>query len=447
MRLALLALLCPSSALASGYYFSDSGVVALGRGGAFVASADTQYAQRYNPAGLIRIDRPTVNIGGAGVQQTIRFTRLNDDGTSEPAIDNGAPPFVVPQFGFATPIGDDFAFAFGFHSPYAPSNDYDPAGPQRYSVIETSIWQFNIGPSFAWRPIKQLTVGASLQWSSLRVVYDLKATTSGRDDPASDVRVNAKVADWFSPNANVGVLIEPHEKVSIGLNVQPPYQYSARGPASLDFTGSALESSLDQAVWTDDDVVLNLGLPMELRAGVAVRPREDVLIELAGTYSTWSSLDAITVQEVDVTVTGEIFGGPFEQEVPNELDLPSGFRNSWSVRLGGDYIANDKVTVRAGVLVDQGAMQLQELSPALVDTLDVQPGGGVSLTLADEHLRIDLSGAYIFIANATITDSRVTQINAYDEEGPALTVGNGTYETSGWVLAGQAQWRFGEARR
>ena len=59
----LLALLMSAPAQASGYYYSDSGIVATGRGGAWVAIADTRFAQRYNPAGLIRSDKPTFNIG------------------------------------------------------------------------------------------------------------------------------------------------------------------------------------------------------------------------------------------------------------------------------------------------------------------------------------------------------------------------------------------------
>ncbi len=36
-------------------------------------------------------------------------------------VDNGARPFDVPQLGFVTPLGDMFALAVGFISPFAPS--------------------------------------------------------------------------------------------------------------------------------------------------------------------------------------------------------------------------------------------------------------------------------------------------------------------------------------
>src|SRR5690606_28273448 len=87
---AALLLLASSPASAGGYYYSDSGIVATGRGGAWVAGANTQFAQWYNPAGLIRVERPTVNAGWSGVQQNVRFTRMRAD----PA--DGEAPFYDP---------------------------------------------------------------------------------------------------------------------------------------------------------------------------------------------------------------------------------------------------------------------------------------------------------------------------------------------------------------
>ena len=60
----------------AGYYFSDSGIVSTGRGGAWIAGADNQFAQLHNPAGLIHVDAPTVNIGMSFVQQRTTFTPL-----------------------------------------------------------------------------------------------------------------------------------------------------------------------------------------------------------------------------------------------------------------------------------------------------------------------------------------------------------------------------------
>ena len=222
----VIALVAALPAHAGGYFYSDSGIVATGRGGAWVAGADNQFAQYYNPAGLIRVEYPELNIGMSFVQQKIGFTRtqVGADGQLEtlPVANNQASPFNVPQIGFATPINDQLAFAFGFWSPFAPSSEYDPAGPQRYTIIDTLIWQFGVGPSLAWRPVPQFTVGMTLAWQMLRLEEQIKVTITGKDEPGGDVLVDAQVLDLFTPGFTLGFLVDPHPMVSIGGSVWFP---------------------------------------------------------------------------------------------------------------------------------------------------------------------------------------------------------------------------------
>jgi long-chain fatty acid transport protein len=442
---ALSLLLLPAQAWASGYYFSDSGVEAASRGGAWVAGADAQFAQRYNPAGLMRVDRPTFNLGLSGVTQKVTFERRDLDGTTYDPATNGAPPFAVPQIGFATPLGEKFALGVGLYSPFAPSVDYAADGAQRYSVINTFIWEFRVGPSLAWRPIPQLTVGMGLQWGVLRIEESLKAQvafTEGQlGNPDNDVLVTANVVDKFTPSANFGLLVEPVPQVSIGLGVQPPISYQARGPATLDFTGNALEEFLDQAVWTDEDVALNLRLPLEVRAGVAVRPMAKLEIEGNFVWTDWSVVEEILVEDIQLTVTGSL---P-DTQVPETLALPAGLRDAWSARLGAEWREQDAWAVRAGAMFETGAVPQQKLSVALVDMPKAQVGGGGSLWFKDGRVRVDGTFAYLALQKQEINNSEVTLVNAANED-LTMVVGNGTLKSSGWVAGTQVSLALGERR-
>jgi hypothetical protein len=188
------------AALAGGYFYSDSGIVATGRGGAFVAGADTQFAQYHNPAGLIRVQDPTFNLGFSSVQQHVRFTRLDADGEPLPVAENQAAPFVVPQLGFATPlVRGKLAMAIGMTSPFAPSSDYDPNGSQRYSIVDTSIYQFSLGPSFAWRPVRQITFGLGLQANVLILGQAVKVSATGQRRPRGRHPGGSPRAGWLHP--------------------------------------------------------------------------------------------------------------------------------------------------------------------------------------------------------------------------------------------------------
>jgi long-chain fatty acid transport protein len=445
-------LLLAQLAHGGGYYFTESGIVAAGRAGAWVAGADTQFAQYHNPAGLVRVEAPTISLGLSGVQQEVTFTRLDGAGAPLPPAENQDPAFSIPQLGFATPLGKDWALAVGFTSPFAPSYGYDPDGAQRYSVIDTTIWQFAVGPSVAWRPVPWLAVGAGVGVQALRVDYDVTVTTSGQDDegrdnPAGDVRAVARTWDTAEPWWNVGVLVEPHERVSIGLALTPPVGFLARGDGALDFTGHVLEPNLDQTVWPDDDIALAVDLPVLARLGVAVRPHPTVEVELTGVYEAWSTLSDLQISEIDVTVTSERFG--LAEDVPPTLDIPSDFRDVWGLRLGGEWRVHPQLEVRGGVLYDSGALSPAELSVSLVDPWKVQGAVGASVWLLDERLRIDGMATYVHLPTLDITDSTVSQIGVpvVGNEVPVGIVGNGTVQSHGWTAGLRLAWAFTSARR
>lgn len=452
--LALLALVLslPTTALAGGYFFSDSGIVALGRGGAFVAGADTQFAQQYNPAALVRIDAPTINIGWTGVKQNVDFDRLKPGAGDEEFYDtatNNAAPYSVPQLGYVMPIGKKFAFAFGIFTPYAPAANYDPQGEQRYGVIKVGLAEVSAGPSFAWRPIPQFAIGAGLFYKVMFVEEQLAITFANIDDPAGDIAVRANVSDWFAINANVGILVEPIEPLSIGLSVQPPTSYNARGSLALDFGGSALESAVDPVVYEDDDIGINLTLPTIVRAGIAYRPIPNLEIEAAFAFENWSILNEITVSDIDVTVAGSgielLAPSDEERSVPNELGLPAGLRDTYSYRFGVEYRPISELEVRMGGFYETGAFPQETLNLSLIDTNKVQIGGGASGYLFDERLRIDASFAWIFMDKLEIRDSVVTQVSAgldaYASAEPKV-IGNGNISASGWLVGTQLSWAF-----
>lgn len=448
----MLLLLLSSLAQAGGYYFSDSGIVASGRAGAWVAGADTQFAQYYNPAGLIRVDAPEISMGLSGVRQGVHFDRIDDAGNALDPVSNRAPAFAVPQLGFAAPLGDDAAVAFGFTSPFAPTFDYDPDGAQRYSLIDSTIWLFSVGPSGAYKPTEWLTIGAGIGLQMLRVDQRLKITTSGprsdgTDRENGDVLVDARTWDYAKPFWNVGVLIDPDPRVSIGLSLTPPTRFRARGPATLDFTGHSLEGSLDQAVWEDERVTLNVNLPVVLRAGVAVRPRKNIEIELAAVYEQWSSLSDIMVEDIDITVRSSSLG--IDREVPPTLSLPAGFNDNVSLRLGGEWRASQAVELRSGVMWERGSLPPERVSVSLVDPWKLQFSGGASLWLVEGRLRLDGMASYLHMPTLTISDSQATHVGV-----PVLSdsvnvgvVGNGTLRSHGWTTGLRAAWILTKHRR
>ena len=477
-----LALVLPSHA--SGYYFADSGTRAIARGGAVVAGTDDLMAMYYNPGALTRIDRPTLNVNGWLTGQYVRFDRAaeSDCGAEDcdfAAVENQAPAMKEPSFGFATPLGrihpalDQTVLAVGLYPPTGPSFSYDPTGPQRYTLIESMVLQAWAGPSIATRVTPWLSVGAGLQWSFLEVSQGLAASlclteeqcAQGTDNPANDIRLevgarandillNVEASDFNQWSGNVGVLIQPTPWLDIGASWQPGSSYEAEGSLSATFNEDfPLATFLDGLSFTDEDVLLKVTLPQTVRVGAQVRPTERLQVELAGTWTQWSALDKLTVTNLDLLVKGNPDGlVPDGFLITSDVDFPTGYEDSFSVRLGGDYAVTENVKVALGGHYESSAVPPKTQGVNLVDGDKWGLGGGGTFRIG-KHLSLDVAAAGTLLPSRTITDSELTQVAMYanvaDPDAAGVVdgkvVGNGEFESRLSFVGVGVTWAFGDA--
>jgi long-subunit fatty acid transport protein len=262
----------------------------------------------------------------------------------------------------------------------------------------------------------------------------------GMDDPDNDVLVSIEAADRFTPNANIGLLIDPIEQLTIGLALEPPTHFHAKGTGILDFTGNNFEPLLDQSVYEDDDVHLDIAIPLVLRAGIAVRPVHPLELEAALVYQKWSALESIQIEDVNVALKFKSAALQSLGAVPTEFTLPAGLDDTTSYRFGAEWRAIPELALRAGGFYETGSLSPEDVSVALYDPDKWQLSGGASAFLLDQRLRFDAAFAWLHFDSLAVEDSTVTQVNALD--GPAGVVGNGDYRSHGWVVGLAGSWTF-----
>jgi long-chain fatty acid transport protein len=456
--------LLAAPAFASGYYYLDSGARAIGRGGAWVVGADDLSAQYYNPAALGNIKRPMLNLQGWAAAQAVTFDRADepDSGLSFEPVHNDSPPIYEPAFGFAAPlpIGDAHTrewwgttLAVGLYVPTAPYLSYDPEGPQRYQLQNSLIWQAYAGPSVAQRITPWLTVGAGLQYTFLRVEEQLAATicmlpdpedcadpTKNTEDSTNDLGLSVKNWDPFELSWNAGFIVTPIPQLQIGASVQPPISYSAPGSLTATFDENFnLASQIDGTEFTDADTTLKVTVPLVVRAGVQVTPVETVRVELDGTFTQWSTMDEFLITDMDMKVPGADGGFLDGQnlELNEDIHFKTGFQDSWSVRLGGDWRVNDWAQVRLGGHYEASAIPDATVGVNLPDGGKFGVGAGATFTVA-KRVAIDVAFAEQFLGTRTITDSEASQQALWtsladptaSEVVPGKAVGNGELSSS-----------------
>ncbi len=477
----LLLALLSSPAHASGYYFADSGARAIARGGAFVAGADDLTAQYYNPAALTRVEHSMLSVNGWLVQQYVRFDRADETGTcgapdpgdgSDPcafgAVENEAPPMKEPSFGYATRLGglhpklDNTVLAVGLYPPTGPSMTYPEDGAQRYTLTDALVLQAWAGPSLAMQVTPTLSVGAGLQWSFLQIEQGLTASlcfteagcAAGSDNPANDIGLQIEASDFNQWSGNVGILYQPTPFLDIGASWQPGSTYEAKGSLGASFSEDfALASQLDGLAFADEDIRLAVTLPQTARLGVQVRPVPTVRVEAAGTWTQWSALDALVITDLDLLVKGNPEGlVPEGFLIENDVVLPTGYADSWSARLGGDWQVAPWARVALGGHYETSAVPPATQGVNIVDGDKWGMGGGATFQVG-KHLALDVSAARTMFPDRDVTDSELRQLSLYaniaDPDAAGVVngkvVGNGAFASHLSFLALGATWTFGEA--
>lgn len=460
----LLALIL-SQAHASSYYFLDSNARGIGRGGANIIGADDLSAQYYNPAALMNITRPELNLNVWTVGQYINFDRADDygpDGTQgtdddsqgvfQP-VENEAAWIIEPTLGFATPLRGlspalkGTTLAIGMYLPTSPNMAYDPYGAQRYSLISSGVKQIYAGPSVAQK-IGPVTIGAGLQYTFLQVDESLAAVatidgtptaTEGSDNPTNDINIDVSTIDPFALSWNAGIIVTPVPWLQFGGSVQPAIHYEAPGSLTTTFNSQHIFlSALAEDTYTDDDVTLVLTMPWIVRGGVQVIPSDKARIELSGTWTQWSKLSDLTITDVDLTLTHKEGQPllPVDLTVTDDIVQKTGFQDAVSLRLGGDYKINDIVTVRAGANYESSAIPTSWQGSSIVDGNKFGFGLGGTVTIA-KRVSLDASFGEQFLPTREITDSEVTQVvvaagltDPYPTTvGTGKVIGNGTLKS------------------
>ena len=435
---ATLATAVPERADASGFYIPPHGARGLGRGGALVVGADDLNALWYNPALLAAIEGSEFMVDVTLVSFSTLFARaprtLENGGVVEyEAVESSAPPIPVPQLAFATDFGlPDLVFGFGLYGPNGSAGKYPEDGPQRYSLInsEGSALAF-INASVGWQATPWLRLGLGIQ--NLIAQQRFVQTTSGYpgfvgdpEDEDLDILLKTEVADAFSPSASAGVWVEATKGFELGLSLQLPFEVkdedaeiTTRLPTHPLFEDAEVEGS---------SVESGFFMPLIVRLGArVVGDGWDAEVDVV--HERWSILDEVATNPNNVKVNNVPGIGTLPVK---PLVLPANFKDTWSVRVGGDYTLFEGLDLRLGGLWEQAAVPDETVTVVLIDLDKVGVGAGGSWTISEGFI-LDFGYTHLFYLSKDVTTSIAKQQNPTNPDG-ALVVGNGRYEASSDLL-------------
>jgi len=319
---------------------------------------------------------------------------------------------------------------------------------------------------------KQLRVGlaAGLGFATVRNVN--VGSVQGGTFRDQELLTDIHVSDWPIPRATASVVVEPLN----GLDVLASFTYQANveGSGYVDFTANGIQG----APLTDcrasperpgphcrsDNASLTVPFP-RFAATLGVRyasrrterrraldPMQDERwdIELNGTWSETSHIDQYTLKLYDQApgapgssrVAFSSAPGSAALALPAQIVIPYHWRDTFSVRAGGDYNAiAGKLALRAGVSYESSATPTAYMN---IDAWAVSRYGlHLGATWAFGALKLSLAYAHIFYesVNVALGQGRLNEVVSTAPE-QAQAVNEGNYSAALNVISVQANGSF-----
>ncbi len=452
--IALTLALAPVEARAAGFYVTDRGVRALGRGGAFVAGADDLHSIWYNPAGLVDAGNGFLVDGSVLVFDNRYTRRALPPGTDSPVgfapVSSSNAPLPIPTLAVSHNFNQrNWMFAAGLFAPNAVITSYPerPDAPQRYSqyTIEGSLLAVG-GLWAAYRPHPMLSIGLGVQalvgsFNARVALSACPATiTCQPEDPDWDATAQLRVGPLFAPSANLGVRFTPHPLVSIGVSGQLPFWVSS--PATLDVRLPP-SAFFDGSMVDGNRANVSFMLAPVVRAGVQVRIPRALDVEAAFVWEGWGVHDQISLsptrddaQPNGIRITNARGIGTYDV---GATPIARNFQHTYSARLGlerdQDLGREWHLIPRVGLAYETSATATEYTSVLTFDTTKVVASMGLSVSR--RRLRIDAVFAFM-VANSVELDPRDARLYAVqpfraNEQSPRYAINAGRYDLNVFV--------------
>ncbi len=380
--LSTLSALACTPALGTGFRLPDQDAFATGRGEAFAATADNPSAIYYNPAGIGQLKGHNLRGGVYGLYLNVEHEAPGGGSSIKNQEDLHAIPQLFYTYG---PEKLPLTFGLGVYSPYGLSSEWAQDSGFRTLAIKGKLTYMTINPVVSYQPVKNLYIGAgpTINFADL----DLQQGIT----PYPNNDLFKFKGDGTAVGFNLGLLWQPHQKVSFGLNYRSASRMDFDGTTTTSFYSPVLGSMpiIPPSFSLQQNASTKMSFPQNVVCGFSFRPTPDWNLEFNADYTDWNTMNSLTVNQAN--------GSPAYQ--------PLYWQSSWYYEVGVTRKLGKQWRVGLGYIYNQNSVPDAYYSP-MVSDLDrqfVSAGVGYS----GKHFNADLAYQFGFSAGRTVSGSWV----------------------------------------
>ncbi|AIF46656.1 OmpP1/FadL family transporter [Dyella japonica] len=452
-------LAAPQRAHASAFQLHEDSAAAMGRAyaGSTTAGGDVSVVAN-NPAAMSDLKGTYFQADVTAINFGTTFSGSAHDALGRPISGNGGgdagTTMPVPALFFATQLGDKWHVGGAFTVPFGFQTEYNNNWVGRYNALKSKFTSldgtlsvsydvndnFAIGVSgIAQKTSAELTSAINYNMVGLGLVN--QAVAAGAIPPAVGQQLGQQVNVVVPPGSD-GVARIKGDDWAYGWQVGMLWRATANDKFALDYRSKIshrIEGTANFTVPANVQALLSNPTVAALLAGAGGVPfthtdgtapfttpavatasywhqEEKFGLGADVAWTKWDSFKNLTVY----------YANPAQPTTTEVFD----WKNSWYISVGGEYYANDKLTLRAGIALDTTPTSTATRDPRVPDGTRqlVSFGAGYKVT---EKFVLNASYAHIFVNKA--------RMNAVSSTGDVLT---GTSDDYGNLLSLSAQYKF-----
>lgn len=405
----------------SGFAIYTHGASSLAQSAATIAHSDHASAIFFNPALINNFEKTRIEMGTTFIFPDREFksdlTGRTEDGDDEVSL---------PSTFFAThKLNESWSVGLGVFNPFGLSTDWPDDWEGRYIATTSEMETFNINPVLSCRLTPWMTLAAGLDFLTLDASLEKKINFQPFGLPDGNQEFDGDGEDF---GYNLGIVLEPHEDITIGASYRSEIDVDIDGDATFLVPEEVSQSPILSFPNTEADS--DITLPEQIHFGIAYKGFAPLTIETAVRWEGWSSFDELKI-ELDHPV------GLLNN--PNKIFITErDWEDTWTWSLGLKYRINKFIAVMGGYLYQGNPVPDRTFDPTIPDAnghlfslgTDLKyKSFGLGLALAYQHLE-------------SRHKSNTVDDDPNDSVTNPKTVANGEYETDFYMMGVNLSYRF-----
>lgn len=408
-------LIAHASIHSSGFLIYEQGARAMAMAGAFVSVANNPTAIFYNPAGIAWLEGTQISIGSTWITANSSLSLPRWPDPRYRSVNQERQWFYPSTFYLSQRFNERIVVGVGFYSAYGLGTKWPKDYPLRSLAVSDTFNTYFFNPTISIKFNEDLSLGFGISYIHSTLNLEAVRLVEGFDVP---LFLGTSGNAW---GINSGVLYSG-EEFSFGFIWRGGFEVNYSGGLTLDT--SELPSNLQGNLPSQGNASTTLRFPHIFGLGTSFALDENLILAADLYYVLWSSYDTHTLK-ID-------FPDPFPDE---EQETVENWKNTFAIRTGLEYLVNESLALRTGILFDQTPQPQQFMDPILPDADRVAFTGGFGYRRG--NIVVDL--AYQL---EVFFKRKSPNRNACLDPLSGINLGEGTYSTTAHLIGVSIGYEF-----